>query len=173
MYNHNHSFVIFSFQPNVKYSTSYGSRLRVCLASRLSTFWSFTVHCPELKNLKVTSPSSLPASSSLGQARGACIDWQAVDQSPAVVGRVPGVETSLSGAVLPRTKSVPCIRPWSATHPVTHSHSLLHWDPCLKSKTQSVCFTFWFWKLKAVDPFWSIIAAVHEGEGIVGPTLDQ
>lgn len=147
---------------------SYGSCLSVCLASRLSTFWSFAVYSQELKNLKVTSPSSLPASSSLGQARGACIDWQAVDQSPAVVGRVPGVETSLSGAVLPRTKPVPCIRPWSATHPITHSHSLLHWDPRLKSKTKSVCR-----KTNGSGSFWSIIAAVYEGERIVGSTLDQ
>lgn len=79
----------------------------------------------------MTSPSCVSASL-IGQGGGASADWQAVGQSPAVVGRVPGVEKSLSGAVLSGARLDRWIRPRpSSPHPVTLSHTLLHRDPRL------------------------------------------
>ncbi len=73
----------------------------------------------------------------IGQGGGASADWQVVGQSPAVVGRVPGVEKSLSGAVLSGARLDRWIRPRPAPHPLTLSHALLHRDARLTSTTHS------------------------------------
>jgi len=78
----------------------------------------------------------------IGQGGGASADWQAAGQSPAVVGRVPGVEKSLSGAVLSGARLHRRIRPRPAPHPLALAHALLHRDPRLTSATHTHTHTY-------------------------------
>lgn len=103
------------------------THLSVCLAFRVSAFQIIVGR----KWRHKSDPPLLCFCIPLGQGGGASADWQAFGQSPAVVGWVPGMEASLSGAVLSGAKPNHWLRPRAAVDPLALSHALLHRDPCL------------------------------------------